>query len=346
VIDDEAQRTRARAAAALDLRRPEEARRLLAPILASSPDDAEALALMAAASARCGEPPTVWRPYADRAAALAPSDANLLATLADLGRTSGDRAAGAYFAERALIAAPHNVRALNVLGLLQLDSNPGKALDTIERALQSQPDSPDLLVARGMALARTGQLAASQAMYVAALTENPRHVYALNNLALSRLSCADLPRASRLLHRAVAEDPHTTLFRTNMDVVGATTRRLAVAVLLLALGSMILLGLVNRWLGLAVGVALVGWLVLHLTALPATVRRRLTVDVTGWDTFWLVLVVLAVPGAITVMLTGTVPSVGFVPFYVILIGLRLIVPFAVRRAAVARGLSRLDVRLP
>jgi hypothetical protein len=144
----------------------------------------------------------------------------------------------------------------------------------------------------------------------------------------------------------VAEDPHTAVFRTNMDVVGATTRRLAVAVLLLALGSMILLGLVNRWLGLAVGVTLVGWLVLHLAALPATVRRRLSVDVTGWDVFWIVLALLAVPGAVAVLLSGAVPSVGAVPFYVIVIGLRLIVPFALRRASVASGLRRLGVRLP
>ncbi len=346
MIDDEAQRTRARAAAALDVRRPEDARRLLAPLLASNPDDAEAFALMAVASARCGEPPTVWRGYADRAAALEPFDADLLATLADLGRTSGDPAAGAYFAERALIVAPHHVRALNVLGLLQIDSNPGKALATIERALESRPDNPDLLVARGMALARQGQRAASQAMYVAALEQDPRNVYALNNLAFARLRCADLPRASRLLHRAVVEDPHTVLFRKNMDAVGSTTRRLTIAALMVAINVFILVGLANRWLGAALSIGLGGWVVFYVARLPAPVLRRLGKNLAGFDAIWAVYLLVAIPHVISVATTGAVPSFSAGLFLVLAIGLRVLVPFVVRRMSVSAGLRRLGVRLP
>jgi tetratricopeptide (TPR) repeat protein len=345
VSDDDASVVRSRAAAAIDLRRPEEARRLLAPVIASNPDDAQAFALMAVATARCGEPPSVWRPHADRAAALAPYDASMLAGLADLGRTDGDPQAGMYYVQRALQVAPDHVVALNVLGLLQLDQNPTAALATIDRALERRPDDADIMIARGIALSRLKQYAASQAMYVEALQVDPRNLNALNNLAVGRLNCADLPRASRLLHRAVAEDPHTALYRTNMDAVGATTRRLSLAVLMLALGLMIVLGLVNRWLGLTLGVALIVWLVVHLRSLPDTVRRRLTVNMTRWDVFWIILVVLAVPGAMTIVLTGAMPK-ATLPFYVIIIGLRLIVPFAVRRISVASGLRSLGVTLP
>jgi len=45
------------------------------------------------------------------------------------------------------------------------------------------------------------------------------------------------------------------------------------------------------------------------------------------------------------VLTGALPP-SALPFYVIVIGLRLIVPFAMRRASVASGLRALRVTLP
>ena len=343
--DDEVALATSRAEAALALRRPEEARRLLAPLLASHPDDATASALMAVASAECGEPPVVWRRFADRAAALAPSDATLLATLADLGRTAGDPGAGLYYAQRALQIDPNHVLALNVLALLQIDSNPKAALATIDRAMALSPETPEIMVARGMALGSAGQLAASQAMYVAALRENPRQLSALNNLAVSRLLCADLPRASRLLHRAVAEDPHTALYRSNLDVVGATTRALTIAALMIATNVYILMSFVNQWLGTVLAVSLAAWVVISVIRLPVPVLRRLGRNRTVFDLLWLLYLVLAVPLVMSVA-AGETPSLGIGLFVWFFVGLRLVVPFVVRRVSVAFGLRALGVRLP
>jgi Flp pilus assembly protein TadD len=326
--DDDAELRRA--GAALDLHRPQEARQLLATFLASEPDSAKGLALMALAMHECGEPPSRWRPYGDRAAALAPQDVTILSSLADVARRAEDLSGARWYANRALKAGPASVPALNVHALIQLaEGHPGDALRTSARALSLRPDDPDLLVAHGMAQAELGRAALAQADYVAALRIDPQHVFARNNLAIARLDCADLRRAARLLHSAIRDDPRTPVMRQNLEVVAVMTRRLAMAMVMLALGLRLALGLLDARAGIAGAALLVGWTGWWVLRMPAPVKRRLPARFEVMDGIWALLIL-----------------VGWGHFLVAAIGLRLVLPFAYRRVRTGWQLFRLGVHLP
>ncbi len=334
-----------RAAAALELHRPQDARRMLATVLAAEPDSARALALMAEAMHECGEPPTAWRPYGDRAAAAAPDDVAILSGLADVARRAGDLSGARWYANRALRAGPTSVQALNVHSLVQLaEGHPGDALRTAQQALSRRPDDADLLVAHGRALAELGRTAEAQADYVAALRLDPQHVFARNNLAVERLQCGDLRRASRLLHSAVRDDPRTGAMLRNLTLVAVLTRRLALAFVMLAYGVLLVLGFVLPWAGEVAAWAILAWTVWWVLRMPAPVRRRLTDDIAGWDVVW----ILLAAGGLVVMLTmlASPGSRPHGPWLIGIVGLRLVLPFAVARVRSAYQLARLGVRLP
>lgn len=290
---------KARAEAALQLRRPAEARAMLEPVLARTPDDAEALLLLARA---CSDEKDFARAQqlTRSASAAAPDDLEILLGCASVARNSHDLEAAHVWALQALKIAPDSPQSLNVMSLIQAQRGQGDAaLVYAQRALRHSPSNPDLLVAQGLAFAAAGKLGDAAACYVRALDVAPQHVYALNDLAVVQLRCGDLRRASRLLGHAVALDPRLEILRGNLDVAGALAR--GVLLSRLGLGTVIAAGLAyaglkGAWDVLVLAVAL-AWTVVGLVRLPPAARRRLS-SALGWrDLLIGAVIVLSLPVA-------------------------------------------------
>jgi tetratricopeptide (TPR) repeat protein len=332
-----------RAEAALEVRRPAEARRLLEPVIAADPGDARALLLLARAWHQEGDLPKV-HDLTRRAAAASPDDVDILVGCAALARQAEDRDAALHWAARAASIAPDSLPVLNVLSLVLAQSGRGaEAVVYAEAALQRRPDDPDLLVAHGLALEATGRLGDATAEYVAALRVAPHHQYALNNLAVARLICGDLHRASALLGRALAEDPHLKLARGNVDVLGMLARRVLMSrlglALVLAFGGAYL-RLPATWLIAALGLL---WAVVGLVRLPAPVRARLGRDA-GWRDVVIGLVILAtIPIGFGLADPHGVPPTAMA--WVAIFALSVMVPLAWNRLRVMIRLRQLGVRL-
>jgi Flp pilus assembly protein TadD len=272
---------KARAEAALQLRRPAEARAMLEQVLARTPNDAEALLLLARA---CSDDKDFARAQqlTRSASAAAPDDLEILLGCASVARNSHDLEAAHVWATRALEIAPDSPHALNVMSLIQAQRGQGaEALVYAEEALRYNPTDPDLLVAQGLAFDAAGKQGDAAACYVRALDVAPQHVYALNDLAVVRLQCGDLHRASRLLGRAIALDPRLEILRGNLDVVGALSRQVLLSRLGLgtvAAAGLAYAGVTFAWVLLALSI---GWTAFGIVRLPAAARRRLGSGL-GW----------------------------------------------------------------
>jgi len=334
----------ARAGAALELRRPAEARALLEAVLARSPGDAEALVLLARACSAEKDIPRVHQ-LTRSAAAAAPDDVGILVACADVARDSYDLEAAYFWASRALEIAPDSTAALNVMSLVQIQRGQGaEAVVYAQEALRHSPLDPDLLVAQGLALDTAGQLGDATACYVRALELDPDHVPALNNLATVRLQCGDLRRATRLLSGALVLDPRMEVSRGNVDVLGVLARRVLLSTL--GLGTVAAAGLAflrvpGSW---ALLLAAAVWTVVGVSRLPAVVRGRLGAII-GWpDVFIGGLIVLATPLALGFVAGPKMPVqvYGWIAIFALTFMGRL----GWDRLRVARRLRELGVRLP
>ncbi len=335
---------KARAEAALELRRPAEARTILEQVLARSPEDAEALLLLARAC--CDEKAFARAQLLTRSAsAAAPDDLDILVGCASVARESHDLEAAHFWAMRALAIAPDSPHALNVMSLVQAERGRGsEALVYADEALRHSPLDPDLLVAQGIAFDAAGQLGDAAACYVRALEVAPEHVYALNDLAAVRLRCGDLHRASRLLGRAMALDPRMELLRDNLDIVGALTRRVLMS--RLGLGTVIAaalayLGLPGAWVLILLALA---WTVVGVARLPAPARRRLGASMGAQDLLVGAMTVLAmaVTSGLVVPVTRPTTAILWIAVFALTVTGRL----AWNRIRADRRLRALGVRLP
>lgn len=333
-----------RAAAALEVHRPEEARRILAPVVAADPYDALALSMLAEAAAVEGD----WTGAHDltrRATVAAPDDLGVLLACADIARNTDDFDAAYYWVNHALELAPDDVRALQLMGLVEIsrDFIP-EAVTYTREALDRRPDDPELLVGYGWALAAANRHGESTAAYLAALEIDPQHVHGMNNLAVNRLRCGDLGRASSLLTSALALDPRLQHARSNLDVVG----RLARLILLSRLGLGTVAAAALAYLhvpfsGLLLVATLI-WVGRSLLNLAPAVRSRLGAAL-GWrDVLIGILTIAVMPWA-----TGLVPVPARPPTifaWVVVFGAVVLAPLIWRRLTVACYLRAVGLRLP
>jgi Flp pilus assembly protein TadD len=335
---------KARAEAALELRRPAEARVILEQVLARSPEDAEALVLLARA---CADEKDFPRSYqlTRSASAAAPDDVVILVACADIARESGDLEAAHFWAARALELAPDSVAALNVMSLVEAQrGNGAEALVYAQEALRYGPQDPDLLVAQGMAFDTADALGDAAAHYAMALEIDPQHVYALNNLAVVQLQCGDLKRASGLLGRAIALDPRLEILRGNLDIAG----KLARMVLLSRLGLGTVLAATMAFAGLQYAWVLIIpallWTAAGIVRLPAPARRRLGHGL-GWQDLVISgLIVLAIPIASRPRNTGPRPSTFLA--WIVIFAVTVMGRLYWNRFKASRRLRELGVRLP
>ncbi|MGD9954619.1 MAG: tetratricopeptide repeat protein [Candidatus Nanopelagicales bacterium] len=338
----EAVEVRARAAAALGMRRSEEAKRLLQPLVAADPQDAVALVLLGRAylaEQRLEQVHEMCR----RAVEVASDDVAVLVECADMARQSNDLSAAYTWAQRALTLDPDEVAAINVLGLVQTARGgvqEGVLLGS--DALKRRPGDPDLLVAYGMALAAAKRPGDATAQYALALERDPEHIHALNNLAVSRLQCGDLRLATSLLGRALALDPRMSRAQQNLRVVGVLARRILLSRLVVVLGltaAASLLGWRFAWLIAAAGAV---WCVAGIARLPAPARARLA-DRLGWiDAVFVLMIVLAAPAAL--FSSSKAPPIAAI--WGASFALAVLIRQALDRLAARRCLRALGARLP
>ena len=151
----------------------------------------------------------------------------------------------------AILEQPDNVPALNLLGVLLLETGrAGEAEDVIRKSLEIDPDSPAALHNLGLALGATGRpdqalhyfaraiagqsdfvdayynlglalqscgrAEEAAAVYDRAIQLKPDHAHALNNLALIHHGEARLAEAVALYRRALAADPDIETTRANL----------------------------------------------------------------------------------------------------------------------------------
>jgi Flp pilus assembly protein TadD len=334
----------ARARAALEVHRPDEARRILAPVVAADPSDAVALAILAEAACAEGN----WAGAHDltrRATVAAPDDLAVLLACADVARNTDDLDAAYYWVDRALRIDPDDVHALALMGLVEIsrDFIP-EAVTYTREALERRPDDPDMLVGYGWALSAAGRDGESTAAYLQALDIDPHHVHAMNNLAVARLRCGDLGRASTLLTSALALDPRLEHARDNLDVVGRLARLILLSRLGVGtVGAAALAYLHVPFSGLLLLATLL-WVGRSLMTLAPPVRARLG-EAVGWrDVLIAVLIVVAMPWA-----TGLVPVPPRPPTifaWVVVFAAVVLGPLLWRRVVVALHLRAIGHRLP
>jgi cytochrome c-type biogenesis protein CcmH len=156
----------------------------LATRLATRPDDAEGWAMLARTYGVLGRAADAEAAYA-RAAALAPSDAQLLADYADsLAAASGGRLDGApiRLVRRALAADPHNAKALALAGTAAFDRRRYReAVDYWQRAHAASGDDPEFQASLRASLEEARALAGT-----ALAKDAPRPVRQGRNAATSQ----------------------------------------------------------------------------------------------------------------------------------------------------------------
>lgn len=345
-MTDEALAIRRRAAAALELRRPAEAARLLSGLLATSPDDGRAHALMAQALVAFDPPRVDWRLHADRAVALMPTDASVHTAMAATARNAGAPTTAAKYVHRALQLAPDDTQALNVRSLIYSDLGDTRSAVRVSSTVASRmPDDPHVLVAHGMALARAGRLTDAQVQYLAALNVDPHNAFALNNLAVVRLACGDTGRAGRLLAAALSEDSKFAAAQSNLGVLGSSVRRNALSRSILGIAAAYLCALVAPWLGAVVLLATIGWAALPYVRQPAALRRYAVAPVKRADVVLVAMLVASVAGVLMALVLAD-PTWLLLAVSGLTMGCMIVVPQTYRRIRCAVGLRRLGIALP
>lgn len=186
---------------------PEQARELCLAVLGKSPDDPQALILMAniAADLRQVEEGLRW---ADRAIAADPAAAAPHYSFGRLWELAGrpDRAEASY--RRVLGLDPDHAKAYNNLGcVLSLQGKLDEALACYRQALQLDPQQPE---ANQNYAAMTSDAAAQEAAIQGYLRQTQRHptdARAFTNLANIYISLGRNREGMEILDRAIALDP-------------------------------------------------------------------------------------------------------------------------------------------
>lgn len=328
----------------IDLRRSAEARRILEPLIGADPSDGRSLVLLACCAQLDGDPELAIR-LCRAAVEAAPDDPDVVVTGAVVAGEVGAAAESYAWAERAVSLAPDSPLAISAVAQAELaHGHRTAALARTHAALEHAPDSHEVRLAYGMALQASRRFADAAEQYVLVLEQDPQNLFALNNLAVLRLTLGDLQRSSRLFGRAVAIDPRLEVVPGNVQAAGAVTRRLAMGRLAVALTLVgVALLMEQTWL-VALAAVACAWPISMVVSSPRPIRRRLTARVDKPD-----VVILSILATGVLLLVAPVDStaarvVGCVLLG--LLGLLLAGSELLIRRSVDRELRRRGVRLP
>jgi tetratricopeptide (TPR) repeat protein len=302
-MTDESEAQLRRAEAALELRRPDEARRQLAPVIAADPEDGWALALLAEASRQL-EDDDGARALMHRAARSAPDDEAVLFLCGSVAQDLGDLELSRAWIERGLALDPsstygRNLLALTLLGVGDLD----RARNHVTAALVADPGDPMLLASLGVTAEAQGRSASGMVPWVRALRIAPDLPPLLANVALVRLEAGDLRRGSRLLSAAITLDPRWSAARPLVEAAGMWSRReLEGRFAMVILGAMVAAAVsyVAGAVALVIGVA---WLTRCYRRLPRPVQQAALRNLHVFDAVIVVLVAVGLVVPIVLALT-------------------------------------------
>ena len=266
----------------LDLHRDAEAEQRFRDYLAGDPQSVPALLGLGRAlnrQSRHAEAEQVVR----SALALAPDHAGGFQVLTDILCDRRDGPAAVDASRRALEIAPHDFtshyqysRALLTVRRPRVR----EAYDAAVRAVDLAPNSPDAHNLVGLCLDALGNRPGAQVAFRRALSIDPQHTLAQNNLAATELDRGRLRSAAGMLRTAVGNDPHERRLHQNLDTVLLLLgRRVLWSMLAAALVLGVLIGTGAPWWTRALsGVAYV----VVLAVLVQRLRRELPRGVSRW----------------------------------------------------------------
>lgn len=162
----------------------------------------------------------------DRALEGNPRDPRIRLVKAQVQESEGKAAAALATAREVLTRAPANVDALRMVVRLELQSNPsgnGQALlGLLDRALETEPNVPELHILRAQTLSRLGRTAEGRTSLERYVSEHPQTVDAGPLLALADLAQAEHDEAAvdAWIQKATEKAP------TDSAVLQARVRRL------------------------------------------------------------------------------------------------------------------------
>jgi len=266
--------------------RHDEAVQRLTGYLASEPDNAEALRLLAQAELGRGGSRAAHR-AASAAVASEPGNEWGYRLVSIAGRRLGRQREAEAAGRTAVRLAPHNWSGYTTLAhalLARRDRAACREANRLAaRAVELAPAQPEAYLVLGLTEGALRHPGKERAAYLRALELDPDNPDALNNLAATDLNRSRLCRAAHSLSAALHSDPQAETPRRNLDLLAVRLLwRLTIAMIL---GGLLLMGLASSdspvgWGGrAAVGVALLavyaalGWATLR--HLPPGARRYL-----------------------------------------------------------------------
>jgi len=114
---------------------------------------------------------------------------------------------------------PDHADALQFLGIIYRESQPGLALQMVRRAAELNPHSPDVHYNLGVMQQQTGALAGALASYLRAVELRPDYFEALSNLALVYTGLDELREARAACERALRVRPDDPMVLNNLGTV-------------------------------------------------------------------------------------------------------------------------------
>ncbi|UEM23213.1 tetratricopeptide repeat protein [Skermanella mucosa] len=196
-----------RAALLADLRRPAEARDVIAPVVASRPGDADAALVLAGALADLGDFTSAIATYR-RALDHSPDHPGLRLNLGNLLKRTGDRAGAADCYGAVLRRWPdHTGAMLAASALLQEDGSAEDAESLCRAALALDPNLTEAHLLLGNGALSAGRAAEAASRYRSALATDPAHGGAQLTLGTALQELARHDEARKCFGRALTVDP-------------------------------------------------------------------------------------------------------------------------------------------
>lgn len=211
----------ARAAALLDLNRPEEAEARLRAVLAATPESAEALRLLALTLSLLQRPGEAVR-AAEAAVRLEPEEVAGYAVLSDAHVEAHQPGPAVAAAEQAVRLAPHLGGSYAVRARALLCGNRPRARDALDdalRAVQLAPDEAQYHNLIGVCYRFLRDQRQAELAFRNALAIDPQYTDAKSNLAAMHVDSGRLRTAAAGITSALTEDPQHQTLRQNLDLV-------------------------------------------------------------------------------------------------------------------------------
>ncbi len=203
--------TLGQAASALDSGRPQDAFVLCGEVLATQPDNAEALNLAGVAAFQIGDAAEA-RSLLETAIAFRPGFADALNNLGNVLKAGGDLEGAEVRYREAAAAQPGNLDAEYNLGIaLEAQGRFAEAEASYRRCLSFEPKSQSQAAAAnfnfGNVLKALGRLADARGAYRRSLDIHPGQAEALNNLGAVEMELGRLTDAIHCFRDAIGENP-------------------------------------------------------------------------------------------------------------------------------------------